>query len=250
MRDEGVNIIKNALKVVQNEQVVSVLNKKLVDCFENLDKFNDAYDVAVKMFKTYSCHELYLRARSLAVKIGILDTFIDSMLKYVQSNKRYDSFLIMLRILSFEGCTSELINTAMKSDGYSRHDYLKYTCKSLIYRALGGKSIILNDLREFLQGIEVNKIDGIVDMVKTSKDSEEEDFLLTRAIEILKQMVQFHIAATQRSRYVRAAYYCSIIRDIYTCVNEKEAFNQYYGSIFKENNRRPALKDEMKKKIF
>ena len=184
------------------------------------------------------------------MEIGKLNTFVDSMLKCVQSNKRYDSVSTLLRILSFEGYTLELIDTALNSDGYSRHDYLKYTTKSLIYRALGSENITLPDLKEFLEAIEYNKIAGIVDMIKTSEDSKDKQFLLNSAIEILKQMVQFHINAAQRSRYARAAYYCAVIKDIYSYKNGKDEFNQYYAKIFIENNRRPALKDEMKKKIW
>jgi hypothetical protein len=44
--------------------------------------------------------------------------------------------------------------------------------------------------------------------------------------------------------------YFSIIKDIYTYLNEKEKFDRHYSKILLENSRRPALKDEMKKKIF
>ncbi|WP_291703040.1 hypothetical protein [Clostridium sp.] len=108
-------------------QIISDFNKKLVLRFENLNKFNEAYEVAVKMFKNDNSHELYLRARDLAVKIGELHSFIGNMLKFIKSNKRYDSISTILRILSFEGNTLELINTALKSKDYSRYDYLKYT---------------------------------------------------------------------------------------------------------------------------
>lgn len=250
MWDEAVKTIEVAIKEVQNVQIISALNKKLVDCFENLNKFNEAYEVAVNMFKNYNSHELYLRARNLAVKTNDLDSFIVNMLNFVKSSERYDSISIILRMLSFEGNTLELINTALESKDYSRHDYLKYTVKSLIYRALIDKNIKFNNLNEFIQEIEDNKIDGIVDMVKNPKDCENEYQLLNSSIDILKQMVQFHIDAAQRSRYARAAYYCSIIKDIYTYMDGKENFNQYYSSILKENNRRPALKDEMKKKVL
>jgi len=222
----------------------------MVDCYESLSMFNEAYDVAVQMFINHNSHELYLRARSYAIKIDNLKTFVDNMEKYIKSQKSYDSTFTLLRILSFEGHTLELIDTALKSDGYSRHDYLKYTSKSLTYRALRSENIILSDLKEFLMSIEDNKIPGIVDMIKTSEDTEDEQFLLNSAIEILKQMVQFHINAAQRSRYARAAYYCAVIKDIYTYKNEQDEFNQYYGKIFIENNRKTALKDEMKKKIW
>jgi len=249
MWHEAIKTIEAAIKEVQNEQMASALNKKLADCLEKLNKFNEAYDVAVKMFKNNSSHELYLRARNLAVKTGELNSFIGNMLNFIKTSKRYDSISIILRILSFEGYTFELINTALKSEGYSRHDYLKYTVKSLIYRVLRDKSIKLNNLQEFIQRIEDCKIDGIIDMVKNQKDCHNEQLLLNSSIDILKQMVQFHINAAQRSRYARAAYYCSIIKDIYTYMNEIEKFNQYYSKILTENNRRPALKDEMKKKV-
>ncbi|OCA98726.1 hypothetical protein [Clostridium beijerinckii] len=250
MWSEAVKTIEVAIKEVKNVQIISSLNEKLVDCFENLYKFNEAYEVAVKMFKNDSSHELYLRARNLAVKTGELHSFIDNMLKFIKSSKRYDSISIILRILSFEGNTLELINTALKSKDYSRHDYLKYTTKSLIYRVLIDKNIKFDNLQEFIQEIKDNKIDGIVDMVKNPKGYENEYQLLTSSVDILKEMVQFHIDAAQRSRYARAAYYCSIIKDVYNYINEKENFNRYYSSILKENNRRPALKDEMKKRIF
>jgi len=247
--DEAVEVIEGAMKEVQNVQIISDLNKKLVICFENLNKFDEAYEVSVKMFENDNSHELYLRARKLAVKTGDLHSFIDNMLKFIKSNKRYDSISVILRILSFEGNTLELIDTALKSKDYSRHDYLKYTVKSLIYRALIDKNIKFNNLKEFIQEIEDNKIDGIVDMIKNPKECENEHQLLNSAIDILKEMVKFHIDAAQRNRYARAAYYCSIIKDIYIYIDEKEKFNQYYEQIFMENNRRPALKDEMKKKI-
>ncbi len=87
-------------------------------------------------------------------------------------------------------------------------------------------------------------------MVENPKDFENEYKLLNSSIDILKEMVQFHIKAAQRSRYARATYYCSIIKDIYTHMNEKDKFDQYYSNIITENNRRPALKDEMKKKLI
>ena len=62
-------------------------------------------------------------------------------------------------------------------------------------------------------------------------------------------MVQFHINAAQRSRYVRAAYYCAVIKDLCIYKDEQDEINLYYGKILIENNRRPALKDEMKRKM-
>lgn len=250
MWDEALQIIQEALEQVTDEQVILDLNSKMVDCYESLNMFNEAYNAAVKMFKKHNSHELYLRARTFAVKIGSLSSYIESMEKYFQTNKRYDSIENLLRILSFEGYSIKLIDTALKTDGYLHHDYLKYTIKSLIYHALSSKNVMLPNLQEFIQSIESNKISGIVDMIITSEDTEDEDFLLNNAIDILKRIVQFHIDAAQRSRYARAAYYCAVIMDVYVYMNKEAEFNQYHKKILTENNRRPALKDEMKKKIW
>ncbi|MBC7765289.1 MAG: hypothetical protein H7Y41_02305 [Hyphomonadaceae bacterium] len=249
MWEEAVGVINNALKQVTNEQVFSMLNKKMVDCYESLGMFSEAYDIAVKMFIDDYSHALYLRARSFAIRIGALNTFVDSMEKCIVASKSYNSVSKLLRILSFEGRTQKLIDTALNTDGYSRHDYLKYTTKSLIYRALGWKFITLPNLNGFLRAIENNKIDGIVDMIKETEHSESEQFCLNSAIDILKLMVQFHINASKRSRYARAAYYCAVIKDIYTFINEGNEFERYYEGIFVQNKRRPALKDEMKREI-
>ncbi len=249
MWDKAIQILKDALNEVTDERMISEINKKLVDCFESLAMFNEAYDVAVGMFIKNNSHELYLRARSFAVKMDIIEEFIENMGNDIRSNNRYDSIATLLRIMSFEGYTLKLIDTAFKSDGYSRHDHLKYTTKSLVYRALGSEKNISPDLKEFLQSVEDNKIAGIVDMIKIPMTSEDKQLLMNSAIEMLKQMAQFHIKAAQRTRYARAAYYLAVVKDISIYMNELDEFNQYYAKILMENNRRPALKDEMKKKL-
>ncbi len=249
MWDEAVLTIKKTLKEVTFEPLVLALNSKLTDCFEHLNRFDEAYDVAVHMFELDYSHMHYLKARGCAVKLDKLKSFIARMEEYIQSAKIFDSVKILLRILSYEGHTAKLIDTALKSDGYSRHDHLKYTSKSLVYQALGSENNSLPNLKEYIQTIENDKIEGIVDMVKTPEDSDEKQFLLKSAAEILKLMVQFHIDAACRNRYARAAYYCAVIKDIYTTMNEEEEFNRYYEQILTENKRRPALKDEMKQKI-
>ena len=108
MWEEAVQTIKDALKEVSDRRIVSALNKKMVGCFENLNMFSEAYDVAVKMFIDHNSHELYLRARSLAMKISGSNTFVDSMVKYIQSDNRYDSISTLLIIFSFEGYTLKL----------------------------------------------------------------------------------------------------------------------------------------------
>jgi len=249
MWEEAVNVIEGALQKVETSPVVSALNTKLVDSYEKLGMNGDAFNVSLKMFYTNNNHDLYKRARLFAEKLGDINTFIDSMEKYMLSCKGYDSLETLIRILSFEGRTEKLIDTALKSDGYSRHDYLKYTSKSLIYQALDSEEISLPDLKEYIESIENHEIPGIVDMIKQSADFSKKRYLLNNAIEILKIMVQFHINVATRSRYQRAAYYCAIIKDIFSYLDKKNEFDEYYGKIIQGNNRRPALKDEMKKKI-
>ena len=249
MWNEAVKVIKEALQKIESPPVVASLNTKLVDAYEKLGMNSEAFDVAVKMFFTDNSHDLYKRARFFAETLGDINTFVDNMEKYILSNQSYDSLRTLLMILSFEGCTEKLIDTALKSSGYSRHDYLKYTSKSLIYRALSSETVSLPDLKEYIESIESGKIYGIVDMIRLPGDSGKKEYLLGNAIQILKLMVQFHIDAATRSRYQRAAYYCAVIKDICIYSGEKNAFSEYYGKILQENNRRPALKDEMKKKI-
>ena len=254
--EDTIDVIKEALQKVTEGPVIASLNTKLVDSYEKLGMYGQAFEVAAKMFCSGSniyypntSHDLYKRARFFAQKLDNINSFVDSMETYIRLNKRYDSLQTLLTILSFEGRTEKLIETALKSDGYSRHDYLKYTSKSLIYRAVGHEQVCLPDLKEYIESIESSKIPGIVDMVRLSEDSEKKEYLLNNAVKILKIMVQFHIDAATRSRYQRAAYYCAVIKDIHTYIGKKNEFIEYYGDIIRENNRRPALKDEMKKKI-
>lgn len=247
--EEAVETIREALDVVTDDQLIFGLNGNLADCFGRLGRFNEAYEIAVELFFKKESHDMYLRARNFAIEIDHLDTFIDSMEKHILSSRRVGTIYTLLRILSYEGRTLKLIETAMKSQGYERHDFLKFASKSLIYRALGAKEIPYPDLKEFLRSIEHQQIAGIVDMRRTPKDSEDEQFLLDRAVGILKQMVQFHIDETKRKSYAIAADYCAVIRDIYLYRNEEDEFDKYNKDVLDRNGRRPALKDEMNKRI-
>lgn len=249
MWDMAIQILKDALVEVKDEKVITEINMKLVDCYVNLTMFNEAYHVAVEMFMKNNSHELYLKARNIAIKMDVLEIFIDNMESYTQSNGNYNSTETLLRILSFEGFTLKLIDTALKSEGYLRHDHLKYTAKSLIYRVLVSEKNISPNLREFLESVEDDKITGIIDMVSIPLTFQDKQVLLHSAIKMLKEMAQFHINAAKRTRYTRAADYIAVIRDVSIYMNELDSFNQYYTKILKENSRRPALKDEMKKKL-
>lgn len=249
MWDKAVRTIGDALKDITDVRTVSALNTKLVSCYESLNMHLEAYETAAAMFIADNTHERYLQARRIACRLGTSENFPDKMAEYVLSRKRNDPAAALLRIWSYEGYPSRLIDTALKSDCYSRHENLKYTAKSLVYRALHSEAILPSGLKEILQSVEENKTEGIADMIRKPEDAENKRFLLSSAVEIYKLMVRFHIDAAQRSRYARAAYYCAVIKDICLVLNENDAFAAYYADILSQNRRRPALKDEMNKKI-
>lgn len=246
---EAIEVIGEGLQAVTDQKILSELKEKLVSCYENAGMYREAFKEANEMFMNYNSHRLYLKARNLAVKIGNLEGYIKSMLKHVETEKRYDYIATKLRIMSFEGYTSRLIDTASKSDIFSRHDYQKYASKSLIYRALGTEEVGQANLNEFLKSIRQKEIEGIVDMILKPISPEDKEDLLRNAIGILKHMVQFHIDAAQRNRYARAAYYCAVIKDIHTYLDDNDEFKKYYDNIIAANYRRSALKDELWKAL-
>ncbi len=246
----AVGIILSALKIIDNERILDALNVSLIDCYDELKQYDKGLEVATALFKKHpNKHDYYLKARNLASKIKRLDYFIKDMTTFAKTCDGYYSTEILLRILSSEGFINDMINVALKADGYRRHDYLKYTFKSLLYRALKDKyrKNISEELKELIGGLEHNKTPGIADMVECSQSLENEKFLLQSAINILKDIIQFHIDAAKRTRYARAAYYCSLVQGIYIYMNEKDEFEYYYGTILGGNTRMPALRDEMRK---
>lgn len=72
---------------------------------------------------------------------------------------------------------------------------------------------------------------------------------LRAAINILEKIVDFHIEAAKRTRYERAAYYCSVIKDILILLKQLEEFNTYYDNLINVNRIRSVLRDEMKRRI-
>lgn len=248
--DEAVETILKAKKIVTDARTLTSLDTKLADCYGNLGRFKEAYDIALRTFLDTGTHEMYLRARKFALEVDTLEHFIDTMEISLLSSGRYQPTFILLRIFSYEGLTSRIVDTALKSDGYERYSYLKYTARSLTYRAVGSKKIQFPDLKGFLKSIEAEEIVGIVDMLRAKEDPENERSQLRSAMEISKKMVQFHIDAALRARYAKAAYYCAVIRDIYAYIREEDQFELYYSEILTRHSKRPALKDEMKKKLW
>lgn len=249
----AVDTILPALKVIDNERILEALNVSLTDCYEELKQYDKGLEAATALFKKHpKKHNYYLKARRLADKLKRLDHFVKEMTAFARTCDGYYSVEILLRILSCEGCINDMINLALTADGYRRHDYMKYTFKSLIYRALRGKDRdnIPVALKELIGGLEHDKISGIADMADGFQSMESEGYLLQSAINVLKDIIQFHIAAAKRTRYARAAYYCSLVQGIYLYLNEKDAFENYYAAIISGNTRKPALRDEMRKGLY
>lgn len=58
-----------------------------------------------------------------------------------------------------------------------------------------------------------------------------------------------YIDAATRSRYAKAAYYLGVVVDIYDFLGKVDEGDAYVASLMIQNSRRPALKDEVKKKL-
>lgn len=175
-------------------------------CFEpDYEQYHDCYgdeeiydysesEWAEKFTTLLKLAVMYARNKKYDVSYAALDQLLNCL-----HEAEFDEIVIARSIAVKMGILEDFIETALKSDGYSRHDHLKYTTKSLISRALGSEKNISPDLKEFLQSVEDNKIAGIIDMIKTPLTSEDKLLLLHSAIEMLKQMAQFHINAAKRT---------------------------------------------------
>lgn len=246
---DTIKVINEALEKVEEPKIEFALKIRLVDCYENLNEFEEAFNTIYALFKEKPSYELYNRARYFAAKINKLNTFINEIISFLRLETTYDSIDILIKVLSREGLIEKLLDFVKMYKGYSRYDYLKYISKALIYRAFHGENINLFNLSEYINNIYSSKTQGIVDVEVLKEDASNRNYYLESAVCILKEMIEFHIDAVSRSRYERAAYYCSIVKDIFNCLNREDEFLIYYTNLIKQNNRRPALKDEMKKKI-
>ena len=182
----------SALKIIDNERILEALNVSLIDCYDELKQYDKGLEVVAALFKKHSNkHDYYLKVRNLASKIKRLDYLIKDMTTFTKTCDGYYSTEILLRILSSEGFINDMVNVALKAYGYRWHDYLKYTFKSLLYRALKDKyrKNISEELKELIGGLEHNKTPGISDMVECSQSLENEKFLFRSVINILKNII-------------------------------------------------------------
>ena len=240
---------EKALKKVSEDSVLMALFQKMVICHEHLNQTEAAYDIALRMYFHEQRHEHYLQARGLADALGKLHAFFEVTESHLKTSKNYDAKSNFLKILSYEGFHEKLASAVLSPKSTYDHNACKYAAKSLIYRALGHQSVDRRNLWDYLQRIEAARPEGVIDMLRSPKDQENQVLLLEQAISILKRIVQFHIQAATRSRYARAAYYCAIMKDLYGLMDNTEAFQHYFNRIYSENSRRPALKDEMRRAV-
>lgn len=247
--EESIELIKEALKKIQFQTIRFNLQNMLIDCCEKLNNFEEAFYAAKDLFYEDNTYENYKRARYFAEKVNNLENFIKEAEKHISSKNSDQYPWRLIEVLSYEGKVDKLLNFVKKLSGYEQYYYLKYTCRSLLYRAFYGEKLSCENLNDFIVRIEDDDKDGIVDMLVLNEDINKRNFYIQEAVNILKGMVSFHIDAATRTRYTKAAYYCSIIKDVSNFLDREEEFEEYYSKIIKENNRRPALKDEMKKKI-
>lgn len=246
---EAVNLITEAIEKVQTPEIIFDLKIRLVDCYENLNEFEEAFNTIYALFKGTTSYEVYKRTRYFAEKTNRLNAFINEAITLLATQTAYGSETIYMKVLSYEGLVEKLLDFIKIYKGYSRHEYLKYTSKALIYRAFHGEKVNLLNLAEYINSSDTNNMEGIVDLQVLKDDIIYRDYYLNSAVDMLKEMVRFHIDAVSRSRYERAAYYCSIVKDILSFLNREEEFLTYYHNLLIQNSRRPALKDEMKKRL-
>ena len=201
------------------------------------------------MFKENPSYELYKRTRYFAEKINKLDVFINEIIGFLRVGTTYNANTTLIKVLSHEGLIEKFLDFIKKYNGYSRYDYLKFISNALIYRAFHGEKVKLVNLSGYINNIDSSKTEGIVDIEVFKENESNIDYYLSSAVGILKEVIRFHIDAVTRSRYERAAYYCSIVKDVLCFLNREEEFLTYYTNLINQNSRRPALKDEMRKKI-
>lgn len=247
----------------------------LVDSYEQSGQIKESYAAALEMFKFYKWFSLYKRARFLAEQIMSITDFVDEIESWLgsQKNDAYsgnDNKSLHRKILSFEGRRDKLIEITPRDlknvqwGGYNSdnsYEYMKYTATSLVYACLGNSGIRveneiadetaeigidygLKNLSAFISKIKCENNEGISDIFLFEKDPVNQERYLSSAVDMLREMIQFHIDGAQRKGYTKAAYYAGIEEDVCEVLGKSE---NYIQSLMKENNRRPAFKEEMRK---
>ena len=220
------------------------IQTKLAESYENLADFTQAYETARHMFIETPSFDRYKLARDLSEKgadVSVFLTLAEEQLK--QHNSRYGPDNLLRNFYSYEGEIQKMIDLAL-SQKIDRNYYdRKYTALSLIYRALKDVDNVGDSLSEYLTSVPGQ--DGIADMLNPCDDTAQRSELLLQGADLLRGIIAFHIAAANRSRYAKAAYYMCVIRDIFVYLKQENEFKRYFNDVMMQNSRRPALRDEM-----
>jgi hypothetical protein len=218
----------------------------LTDSYENAGQFLKAYENADELFRQCCKYEYYKRVRLLSEKVLRTDEFWKNAEMFFQTDSRdYGKKGVHLSALSFDGYAAKLFELCSKDK--CEYGYLKYAAYALTYRVTAERDDLPRNLQEYVGYIKHSKSEGIIDMLPKADASECQIALY--AVELLKKQVQLHIDAATRSRYEKAAYYCGAAFDIYRLFGFKDLADEYVSEIMIQNKRRPAFKDEMRKRF-
>jgi hypothetical protein len=227
------------------QKIRAAIQIKLADSYEKLSDFEGAFETAKHMFQESPTYKLYKRARALAEKRAGVPAFlalVENQLNPLDSGFWREDMLC--NIYSYEGEIQKLIHMASSQAIDQNYDNCKYAALSLIYRAVNGETDIGESLSEYLKsGSDRN---GIGDMLNPGGDAARQANLLMSGVDLLREMIAFHIAAASRSRYAKAAYYMCVARDVYKYLKQEEEFERYFRDLMAQNSRRRALRDEMR----
>jgi hypothetical protein len=225
-------------------EIRTAIQTNLVNSYEKLSDFEHAYETAKHMFQESPSYELYKRTRALSEKGADASAFLalaeNQLNRPDAGHERQD---LLNSIYSYEGKIQKLIDGALSKKIEQNYYTRKYTALSLIYRAVSDVENAGKALMEYVTSGAGQ--DGVADMLNPGGDTAHRAELLVRGADLLREIIAFHIGAANRSRYAKAAYYMSVIRDIYVYLEREDEFRQYFKEVIAQNSRRPALRDEM-----
>lgn len=226
-------------------EIRGYMREKLVEAHENLGNYLEAFEAAKLMFLEAPDFAQYLRTRGLAAKASQAPAFLAFVENAFKQNElvRYRGKLLR-NIYSYEGETQKMLNRVLARDIKSHYDDWKYAARSFVCRAIGGGAAAGSHLPNYLATAAGHE--GIGGMIRSGDDPEQNIELLLTATMLLKEIIEYHIDAGSRNRYEKAAYYMCVLQDIFAYLDRKDDFQEYFSSIMAQNNRRPALKDEMR----
>ena len=221
------------------------IQSKLAEAYEQLSDFKNSFETLKQMFEESPSYALYKRTRTLSEKadsVSELLAFAERVLKK-GSNISFMRANLLRDIYSFEGKVHELLAMAMAQKIDTNYYDRKYIALSLIHRATSTIPNVEGCLAEYLSSSA--RQDGIGDMLFSENDALQRTELLLEGTDLLKGIISFHIGAVTRSRYAKAAYYMSVMRDIFALIGKEDEFRSYFREVMQQNIRRPALRDEM-----